>query len=271
MEVWACGAKMSGLPREVLKWLQSLDLTWQVKTPKWDLTNGYLLAEIFSWYYPQEISMHMFNNGTSLDSKLRNWSLLQNFIKRHCLEIPEELVEGTIHCKEGAAGQLVQKVYGLLTNRGIRKPYEEKEDAFTDQAYQEKLPLHARSTASQAVKNNLRITELMADRSLILGQQKAQHIINNHIEHRAQERLRDPARFDRKPTLGELAARRPPVNSPIKQSDTDTINDQNSESSEINRLDMEEELCRGPSVQFKEIQVKQMDQPKKSLMAMAGY
>ena len=43
-----------------------------------DLTNGYLVAEIFSWYYPQEVQMHMYNNGTSLDSKLRNWSLLKN-------------------------------------------------------------------------------------------------------------------------------------------------------------------------------------------------
>ena len=43
-----------------------------------DMTNGYLVAEIFSWYFPQEIEMHMYNNGVSLDSKLRNWSLLNN-------------------------------------------------------------------------------------------------------------------------------------------------------------------------------------------------
>ena len=53
----------------------------------------------------------------------------------------------------------------------IRKIPNEDID-FTDRSYQTKLPLHARSTASQAVKNNLRITELMADGSIILGQQK---------------------------------------------------------------------------------------------------
>ncbi len=42
------------------------------------MTNGYLVAEIFSWYFPQEIQMYMYNNGTSLDSKVRNWSLLKN-------------------------------------------------------------------------------------------------------------------------------------------------------------------------------------------------
>lgn len=124
-----------------------------------DLTNGYLIAEIFSWYFPQDIQMHSYNNGTSLDSKLKNWSLLKlvmycgkmftyrifyynirmvivriwcrklnlklineftfivQFIKRHKLEIPEELIEGTIHCKEGAAPALCERIYELLTNR----------------------------------------------------------------------------------------------------------------------------------------------------------
>lgn len=48
----------------------------------------------------------------------------------------------------------------------------EREIDFTDSAYQGKLPMHARSTASKSVKNNLRITEIMADTSLILSAQK---------------------------------------------------------------------------------------------------
>ena len=39
---------------------------------------------------------------------------------------------------------------------------------------------------------------------------QAQSIINDHIEHRRMERVEEPMRFDRKPTLGELAVRRPP-------------------------------------------------------------
>ena len=42
-----------------------------------DFSNGYLLAEIFSWYFPQDIEMHNFNTGESLVSKQLNWNVLK--------------------------------------------------------------------------------------------------------------------------------------------------------------------------------------------------
>jgi len=201
---------MAGLPREVIRWLQSLDLTWQVKNAKWDLSNGYLVAEIFSWYYPQAIQMHnYYTNCTSLKTKQLNWDLLLTFFKRHSIDIPPEFSDGTMHSKEGAAQLMIERMYEILTNRQVRKK-EVNEIDFTDRAYQNKLPMHARTTASQAVKNNLKGTELDAQPSILHTQLKAHDVIRNHVEQRRADRLQDPDRFDIKPTIAEQALRRPP-------------------------------------------------------------
>jgi len=43
---------------------------------------------------------------------------------------------------------------------------------FTDHTYQSTLPQHCRSTALQAVRNNIRHTELMINHDIIASQQK---------------------------------------------------------------------------------------------------
>ncbi|XP_028404675.1 spermatogenesis-associated protein 4-like isoform X2 [Dendronephthya gigantea] len=171
---------MSGLPRDILKWIQSLDLSHPVRNSKRDFSNGYLVAEIFSWYYPQEVTMHSYANGTSLEAKVGNWSQLTRFFQKQSFDIPKELVDGVIHCKP-------------------------------DFSYQNTLPLHARSTASQSVKNNISNSELCTEPDKITCTQKAELIINKHVERRKQERMGDPGRYGIKPSLGERSIRKPPT------------------------------------------------------------
>jgi len=76
-----------------------------------------LIAEIFSWYYPDDINIYSYNTGMSLDSKMTNWSLLRKFIVKKDLAIPLELADATMHSREGAAILLVENLYQILTNR----------------------------------------------------------------------------------------------------------------------------------------------------------
>jgi len=86
--------RKSGLPREIFKWLQSLDMTYPVHNVRRDFSNGFLIGEIFSNYYPGEIEMHSFTNGTSLQTKLGNWSLLKRFFDKNDFNITKEVIKG---------------------------------------------------------------------------------------------------------------------------------------------------------------------------------
>jgi len=217
--------RKSGLPREIFKWLQSLDLAFPVHNVRRDFSNGYLVGEIFSCYYQGELEMHSYNNGTSLQNKLGNWSLLQRFFEKEKFTIPKEVIDGTIHCKQGAAELLVVFIYSILTKRPIRAWDWKSESDFTDSTYQFMLPMHARSTTSTAIKNNMKITEFITEPNIITNMEKAEGIVRRHIDHRRKQRVQDPTRFKIKPTLADMAFRNSPRGSTVsaeKTSETDS-------------------------------------------------
>ncbi|XP_029296914.1 spermatogenesis-associated protein 4 isoform X2 [Cottoperca gobio] len=195
--------KKTGLPREVVKWLQSLDLSFYPKNVRRDFSNGFLVAEILCRYYPQHFPVRSYDKGTSLSAKQRNWSQIES---KQNLHLMKEVIDGSIHCKPGAAELMVQEVYTLLTNRSIRDVQGPEPD-FTDQDYQELLPALARSTASKAIKNNLRMSEVMAEPDITTNQRKTEAILQRHLEHKGAERVSDPGRFKVRPHLVRLAAK----------------------------------------------------------------
>jgi len=72
------------------------------------------------------------------------------------------------------------------------------------------LPYLARSTAAQAVKRNIRFSEVAFCQQPSRIQWRATRILARHTRDRAAERIADPQRFDKCPSLAERAPRRSP-------------------------------------------------------------
>uniref|UniRef100_A0A1I8GWL0 SAM domain-containing protein n=1 Tax=Macrostomum lignano TaxID=282301 RepID=A0A1I8GWL0_9PLAT len=81
---------------------------------------------------------------------------------------------------------------------------------FDDSRYQQTLEPIARSNAVKALKNNISVTELKVQQDILTNQQKAQAILHQHVENRANERLEQPGRFSIKMSPGQRCLRKHP-------------------------------------------------------------
>lgn len=61
--------------------------------------------------------MFAFINGRSLNARLMNWALIKQIIAKKNLPIPSELIDATMHGKDGGAEGLLEQTYQLLTNK----------------------------------------------------------------------------------------------------------------------------------------------------------
>ncbi|XP_048186755.1 spermatogenesis-associated protein 4 [Perognathus longimembris pacificus] len=195
--------KSSRLPRCILRWLQGLDLSFFPRNISRDFSNGFLIAEIFCIYYPWDLQITSFKNGCSLKVKLDNWAQIEKFMAKKKLKLPQELIHGTIHCKAGVPEILIQEVYTLLTHREIKSIQDDYVN-FTDYSYQMSLPLVPRSTLSKSIKDNIRLTELLSNPNMLSNELKIEFLFLLQMLQRKLTRQLNPARFEVKPTVGEI-------------------------------------------------------------------
>ncbi|KAM5277857.1 spermatogenesis-associated protein 4 [Hipposideros larvatus] len=195
--------KRSCLPPSILRWLQSLDLTFFPRNINRDFSNGFLIAEIFTIYYPWNLKLSSFENGASLKVKLGNWEQLEKFLAKKKIRLPKELIYGTIHCKAGVPEILIQEVYTLLTHREIKTIQDDLVN-FTDYSYQMHLPLVPRSTASKSVKDNIRSSELISNPNMASDEFKIDFLFLLQTLQRKLSIKLYPEWFDVKPTVGEF-------------------------------------------------------------------
>ena len=191
---------MSGLPREVLKWIQSLDLSYSVRNAKRDFSNGFMVAEILSRYYPADITMHSFDNGSSVESKTDNWNQLKKFFCKISFDFTNQEIEDIIHCYTSLpARPLVNRLYQAITNKKLKELANENNNKSGVLEEREKksianTPAYAYRTASNVLSEKFRGTD-MNKTDTLTNQENAQNILSQHENALTQQKIANPDRF----------------------------------------------------------------------------
>ncbi|KAE9352422.1 hypothetical protein PR003_g4397 [Phytophthora rubi] len=196
--------KTNKLNRELLRWIQSLDLAYSIKNVKRDFANGFLVAEILSRYYDKDISMHSYDNGIGMKVKKDNWDQLAKIFGRFADLEPltsKTDIDAIIHCQNGAAVAFLTKLYQCLTKRTIQPTAVAQHPpagsgnvgAPTSVAKSldtvEEIPPYAKPTNSAFIRDKMREPEIAETRDQTQLNRKVRDIHSQHEETQQLERL----------------------------------------------------------------------------------
>ncbi|TMW68246.1 hypothetical protein Poli38472_005714 [Pythium oligandrum] len=211
-------AAANKLNRELLRWIQSLDLAYSIKNVKRDFSNGFLVAEIMSRYYDKDVSMHSYDNGIGIKVKKDNWDQLHKIFSR--VSDLEPLtsrvdIEAVIHCQNGAAVAFLTKLYQCLTKRTIQ-PIAAPSAAATGGGGgrtqptpavksgldpMEDIPPYAKPTGTALIREKMRAPDIAETNDETEINRKVRNIHAQHEENLQLERLMSMDTPDRYPSL----------------------------------------------------------------------
>ena len=141
------------IPREVSKWLQSLDLSYKVTNPRRDFANGFLVAEILSRNQNIKIEMSSFVYGSSMEARKSNWHCLKLLNKKNkWLPIAEKLADDIMNEAPNVAYNFLIDLYHFFNNK---KPFllNQPDEAQIFEKYNREVQRYMRPTAALLVKN----------------------------------------------------------------------------------------------------------------------
>tara|TARA_B110000091_G_C13772526_1_gene457356 strand:- start:28 stop:1710 length:1683 start_codon:yes stop_codon:yes gene_type:complete len=175
-----------GLSREVLRWLQSLDLAYSVRNVSRDFATGFLIAEILS-RYDSSIHMHSYDNGVNIVKRKDNWRQLCKFFQRADIPYTDDEVGRIIHYEKGATVDFVNRLYTLLTQRRVKAPPVRQRHVGP--------PPFAKDTASLALKQRLRDPEMSEVSDLQTQEAALKKRLQEHEQTLRDEKQQNPERF----------------------------------------------------------------------------
>jgi hypothetical protein len=146
------------------------------------LSNGFIFAEIFNRYYPEDIEMYSFDNCFQLDKKKNNWEYLQKFFLKRNIPIAYPDYDSVIHCAPGSAYEFLKKSFALLTGKDVQ-------DTPVLETF-EPEPDYAKTTIAMKMKNS----ELVRIKDTTTREGNANAIIGDHNNQLREERM-NPTRY----------------------------------------------------------------------------
>jgi hypothetical protein len=180
--------KQTTLSRELLRWIQSLDLAYSVKNVKRDFANGFLVAEIFSRYFDKEIAMHSYDNGIALRIKKDNWGQLTKFMRKNGLDglTNQDEISAIIHAEDGAIVAFLNRIYEVLTHRKVQE--------VTKRPLPEPVKPYAKHNGASILRQTLTKAGHDTEDEVSL-RHTAHQTFHKHEKSLQQDRSSDPSRF----------------------------------------------------------------------------
>jgi len=255
------------LPREVVKWLQSLDLSYKIKSISKDVANGFSVAEILSRYpvpqltslpYPVDnyyrVNMQEFSTGSSFGERKTNWDHLQDILTRkYQMPLPGDLIPKVVNKAPNAAFEFLILLYKFLTKRKVTILNKHDEtDKFRNYNELENMPGYMRPTANRLIRD----TEIQRIEDDLIRGVKIEELLDNHKKFLEIERENFKNQEEYNKQQQKMNSKK--MDEINKKNEKDNNNNENNNMNEINEANNESDFNNYSSENNKEDKVNLM-------------